>query len=179
MSYEWISIIAAIITGISTIIAVYFAWKLTKKGLYDYQQRQDMKKEEVRLIQNVMTISSKTMESLLRLVMSLQKQDLPEDTAENLIQTIVILTEYDLILEEIKTIFSITSSTFKSYKEKISKAGTTLSMLLLSEKIDITQLFNKFYDEISKLNKNLVDLIHLKTKKKLDKIKAKKKNQER
>ena len=175
MSFDWAVFIAAIITSLSTITAIVIAWHLTKKSLYIYQQKQDLKKTEVRLVQLTMNTKSKAIESALLMLSKDSKEHLSDDDIKIMIKSVMNVFDYDIVLEEMKTIFDISPPTYKKYKADILATVTELSQILVESFDEVLIGLHNFLGKIEKIEQGLIKMIHTKTASKISELEGKKK----
>ena len=117
------TILSAVITGTATIVAIVIAWCLTKRGLYKYQQRQDLKKTEVRLLRSVFDTKTKLVESILLMFGAIQRRDeiSAQEVMEEFFKFFNSVSGFDLLLEETKTELSMSTPTHKNYKKELNE----------------------------------------------------------
>ena len=175
MSFDWGVFTAAIITGLSTITAIVIAWYLTKKGLYNYQQKQDLKKEEIRLVQLTMNTKSKAIENALLLLSRDPKEHFSDDDRKIVIKSLMRVFDYDIVLEEMKTIFNISPPTYKKYKADILDTVTELTQILVESFDRVLIGLHNFLGKIEKIEQGLIKMIHTKTASKISELEGKKK----
>ncbi|MHA1407956.1 MAG: hypothetical protein ACTSSG_11340 [Candidatus Heimdallarchaeaceae archaeon] len=166
---DWATILSAFITAFATIVAIIIAWILTKRSLYNYQYKQDLKKTEVKLIKNVMDAKFKLNESIILLFISKQKMipsSIQEDEA--IVRFLNSFSGFDLLLEEIKTELTMSLSTQKKYKQKMSDLIRVIIELTNSEIINdwYTKLSQQI-DLINSIFNDLIQFIHRKISKQL------------
>lgn len=175
---DWATITAAIITGLATIVAICIAWWLTKQGLYNYQQRQDLKKTEVRLLRNVFDTKTKITESILLMIAAIQRGDKissVQEKKEEFFKFFNSVSGFDLLLEEIRTELSMTTPIYKNYKKEMGDSVIGILQFFSSpSRDDWFYKVNPYFDLLNSIFDKLIQFVHNKISAKLKKFEPKK-----